>query len=281
MIPALQTQCVLDKPPAAVRLRFMTHPPFTLAPSLAHMPSLSHGFFGSTGGVSKGLYASLNAGAGSDDDTRAVATNRARIAAAIGASNVTHLLSCHQHHSADALLVEAPFTHRPKGDAMVTATPGLALAILTADCVPILFADTQAGVIGAAHAGWKGALGGIIKATLERMESIGADLQNIAAAIGPCIGQVSYEVGPEFRDTFLAKASYSERFFKPGKGDRLQFDIQGFVRTRLVRAGLSRIDFIPHDTCAMADQYFSNRRRNHQGLPDYGRNASVIMLNHI
>ena len=162
---------------------------------------------------------------------------------------------------------------------MVTSTPGLALAILTADCVPILFADTKAGVIGAAHAGWKGALGGIIKSTLNRMESIGADIADMTAAIGPCIGQASYEVGPEFRDTFLAKASYSERFFVPGKGDRLQFDIQGFARARLVRAGVSRIDVIDHDTCAMADQYFSNRRRNHQGLPDYGRNASVIMLN--
>lgn len=254
-------------------------PPSTTAPSLAHMQGLSHGFFGAQGGVSEGLYASLNAGAGSDDAPAAVAENRARIAAAIGAQDPAHLLSCYQHHSADALLVQAPFTDRPKGDAMVTRVPGLALAIMTADCVPILFADAEAGVIGAAHSGWKGALGGISEATIEAMENIGADAGRITAAIGPCIAQASYEVGPDFRDTFLAASDWSERFFRPGKGDRLHFDLPGFVHARLVRVGLGRIDMIAHDTCALADQYFSNRRRNHQGLPDYGRNASVIMLN--
>lgn len=258
----------------------MTHLPHTPAPGLAHMSSIAHAFFGSQGGVSTGLYASLNAGAGSDDDPDAVAANRARIAAAIGADTPAHLLSCHQYHSADTIHVKAPFTARPKADAMVTATPGLALAILTADCVPILFADEEAGIIGAAHSGWKGALGGISEATIDAMKTLGADPARITAAIGPCIGQASYEVGPEFRDTFLAAADGSARFFAPGKGDRLQFDIQGFVHARLVRAGLSRIDVIPHDTCAMADTYFSNRRRNHQKLPDYGRNASVIMLKH-
>lgn len=257
----------------------MSLPPSTKAPSLAHMRGVSHGFFGSRGGVSKGIYASLNAGAGSGDDPAHVATNRARIASAMGAQSPTHLLSCHQHHSSDALLVHAPFADRPKGDAMVTRTPGLALAILTADCVPILFADPEAGVIGAAHSGWKGALGGINEATLEAMESLGADTGRISAAIGPCIGQASYEVGPEFRDTFVQAANWSERFFLPGKGDRLQFDLPGFVHARLVRTGLSRIDLVAHDTCALPDTYFSNRRRNHQGLPDYGRNASVIMLN--
>ena len=257
----------------------MSFIPYSTAPSLARMGNVSHGFFGSQGGVSEGLYASLNAGAGSQDDPGAVADNRARIAAAIGASTPAHLLSCYQHHSSDALLIRAPFIDRPKGDAMVTKVPGLALAIMTADCVPVLLCDPEAGVIGAAHSGWKGALGGINEATIEAMESIGAQAGRITAAIGPCIGQDSYEVGPEFRDTFLAEVSYSERFFVPGKGDRLQFDIQGFVHARLVRAGLSRTDIIGHDTCALADQYFSNRRRNHQGLPDYGRNASVIMLN--
>lgn len=258
----------------------MTDLPNTLAPSLAHMSSLAHGFFGSQGGVSTGLYASLNAGAGSDDTPEAIATNRARIAGAIGAQDPAHLLSCHQYHSADAIHVEAAFTARPKADAMVTATPGLALAILTADCVPILFADGEAGVIGAAHSGWKGALSGVSEATIDAMAALGADPARITAAIGPCIGQASYEVGPEFRDTFLAATDGSTHFFAPGRGDRLQFDIQGFVHARLVRAGLSRIDVIPHDTCAMADTYFSNRRRNHQNLPDYGRNASVIMLKH-
>ncbi len=248
------------------------------APSLTHMEGISHGFFGSQGGVSKGLYTSLNAGAGSSDDPAAVADNRTRIALAIGAADARHLLSCHQHHSSDALLVRSAFDGRPKGDAMVTRTPGLALAIMTADCVPILFADNQAGVIGAAHSGWKGALDGISEATISAMESLGADADRITAAIGPCIRQESYEVGPEFRDRFLHAANWSGRFFARGKADRFQFDLPGFVQARLVRAGLSCIDVVAHDTCALEGQYFSNRRRNHQGLPDYGRNASVIML---
>lgn len=253
-------------------------PPATKAPSLAHMPTVSHGFFGTRGGVSTGLYESLNAGAGSNDAPGAVCENRARIAAAIGAKDSSHLLSCHQHHSADVLHVSEPFSERPKADAMVTKTKGLALAIMTADCVPILFADDSAEVIGAAHSGWKGAIADICSATLTVMEALGADRSSIAAAIGPCIGQASYEVGPEFRDTFLADSAASERFFVSGNADRFQFDIQGYVRAQLVSAGMSRIDTIAHDTCALEDQYFSNRRRNHQGLPDYGRNASVIML---
>jgi len=256
-----------------------TSPPCTTAPSLAHMSGLSHGFFGTQGGVSTGLYTSLNAGAGSQDDPENVAQNRARIASAIGAEGPGHLLSCYQHHSSDALLVKAPFADRPKGDALVTRTPGLALAIMTADCVPILFSDPEARIIGAAHSGWKGALGGINEATIEAMEAIGADAGRITAAIGPCIHQASYEVGPELRETFMQAADWSERFFAPGKGDRFQFDLPGFVHARLVRAGLPRIDMVAHDTCALEGQYFSNRRRNHQGLPDYGRNASVIMLN--
>jgi len=215
---------------------------------------------------------------GSDDDPACVAQNRARIASAIGAPSPGHLLSCYQHHSADALTVDAPFEGRPKGDAIVTRTPGLALAIMTADCVPILFADEAAGVIGAAHSGWKGALGGISEATLNAMEALGANVANITAAIGPCIGQASYEVGPDLQDTFVSAAPNSARFFSPGAGDRLQFDLQGFVNARLVRAGVKRVDVVSHDTCALKDMYFSNRRRNHDGLPDYGRNASVIML---
>ena len=253
-------------------------PPATTAPSLDHMAGVSHGFFGSRGGVSTGLYTSLNAGAGSDDAPEAVAENRARIAAAIGAENPNHLLSCHQYHSADVVHITAPFTDRPKADAMVTKTAGLALAIMTADCVPILFADHGAGVIGAAHSGWKGAVANICEATLDAMEALGADRSSTAAAIGPCIGQASYEVGPEFRDTFLAHNAAAERFFVTGQGDRFQFDIQAYVYAQLVREGVSRIDLVAHDTCALDQQYFSNRRRNHQGLPDYGRNASVIML---
>lgn len=253
--------------------------PLSTSPILSHLNGISHGFFGSRGGVSKGLYKSLNAGVGSADDPIAVAKNRRRIATQIGAESDAYLVSCHQHHSSDALRVEAPFNGRPKGDAMVTDRPGLALAIMTADCVPILFADDKAGVIGAAHSGWKGALGGISEATIEVMEGMGAQTARITAVIGPCIRQASYEVGPEFRDEFLATAGWSERFFTPGKADRLHFDLPGFVEARLRQAGLSQIDIIAHDTCALANQYFSNRRRNHEGLSDYGRNASVIMLN--
>ena len=228
--------------------------------------------------MSAGIYDSLNAGAGSGDDAGKVAENRARIAAAIGAENQEHLLSCHQHHSADALLVCAPFSERPKGDAMVTKTPGLALSILTADCVPILFADPDAGIVGAAHAGWKGALGGIIDATVEAMAELGADTGRTVSAIGPAIAQASYEVGPEFRDRFADDNPANDRFFLAGQGDRLQFDLPGYVHARLVQAGISSIDLVGHDTCAREADYFSNRRRNHRGEPDYGRNASVIML---
>lgn len=255
-----------------------THPPYTQAPSLARIPAIHHGFFGSRGGVSTGIYASLNAGAGSADAPGPVATNRARIAAAIGAPSPAHLLSCHQYHSTDVAHAAAPFEDNPKADAMVTDTPGLALAILTADCTPVLFADPEAGIIGAAHSGWKGALGGIAEATIEAMETLGARASRITAAIGPCIAQASYEVGPEFRDSFLTDTSASDRFFIAGKGDRMHFDLPSFIQARLTAAGLSDIETIAHDTCALADQYFSNRRRNHQGLPDYGRNASVIML---
>ncbi|MEM9667953.1 MAG: peptidoglycan editing factor PgeF [Pseudomonadota bacterium] len=253
-------------------------PPYTTAPSLGHLQGISHGFFGRRGGTSSGIYDSLNAGAGSEDDAKAVAENRARIALAIGARSADYLMSCFQHHSADALLIKEPSAERPKGDAMVCKTPGIALAIMTADCVPILFADTEAGVIGAAHAGWKGGIDGIVKATVEAMEAIGADTGRIVAAIGPSIGKASYEVGPEYRDRFLEDNGMNNRFFDAGKKDRFLFDIQGYIHAKLVRAGLSRVDLIAHDTCAMEADYFSNRRRNHRGEPDYGRNASVIML---
>jgi YfiH family protein len=258
-------------------------PPFTMAPSLAHFEGISHGFFGSQGGVSTGLYTSLNAGRGSDDAVEAVAENRARIAAAVGAEDSTRLISCHQHHSSKVVPLSGSETGPNSqvsllADAMVTREAGLALAILTADCVPILFADETTGVIGATHSGWKGAIADISTNTLEAMEALGADRSRICAAVGPCIGQASYEVGPEFRETFLSHSAASDRFFVKGLEDRFQFDIQGFVYAGLVRAGVCRIDVIAHDTCALDKQYFSNRRRNHQGLPDYGRNASVIML---
>lgn len=250
-------------------------PPFETCSSLAGLPKVHHGFFGRRGGVSGGLYASLNAGAGSDDSPDAVAQNRERIRGAFAAKS---LLSCHQIHSADAIHVTAPWVERPRGDAMVTATPGLALCILTADCTPVLFADAEAGIVGAAHAGWKGAIGGILEATVAAMTNLGADPRRIHAAIGPTIQQASYEVGPEFRDTFLAQSPQSDALFLPGEGDRFHFDLPGYCRQRLDALRLYHVSDLGFDTCALEDAYYSNRRRNHRGEPDYGRNASVIML---
>ncbi len=250
-------------------------PPCETADALSALPGIRHGFFGRRGGVSTGLYASLNAGAGSDDAPEAIAENRARIAAAFSARA---LLSCHQIHSADAIHVTAPWTERPKGDAMVTAEPGLALCILTADCTPVLFADADAGIIGAVHAGWKGAIGGVLDAAVEAMVKLGASADRTVAAIGPTIQQASYEVGPEFRDTFIAQSPDSSSLFIPGEGDRFHFDLPAYCRGRLERLGLKSVSDLGLDTCALEDDYYSNRRRNHRGEPDYGRNASVIMI---
>ena len=251
-------------------------PPFETAPGLAGLKGVRHGFFGRKGGVSTGLYASLNAGPGSNDDPAAVAQNREIIRKAMGADA---LLSCHQVHSADVVHVtEAWDTDRPQADAMVTTLPGFSLCILTADCTPVLFADAEAGVIGAAHAGWKGALGGICEATIAKMEELGANRRDIHAAIGPCIGQQSYEVGPEFRDTFLEVSPASEHLFVSGKGDRYHFDLPGYCSASLAAMDIGHIANLSLDTCALEDSYFSNRRRNHRGEPDYGRNASVIVL---
>ncbi len=253
----------------------MKLPPFATTHHLSTLPTIAHGFFGRNGGVSSGLYASLNIGEGSGDDARCIRTNREAIREAIGGD---HLLSCFQVHSATAVHVTGPWKTRPQADAMVTDRPGLALCILSADCVPILFADSQAGIIGAAHAGWKGALGGVVEATLDAMTELGAARENITAAIGPAIQQDSYEVGPDFRDTFVGEAEWSDRLFKPGDDDRLLFDLTGYVRAALLSDGVSAVDQLDHDTCAMADDYFSNRRRNQLGEPDYGRNGSAIML---
>ncbi|MBD3769963.1 MAG: peptidoglycan editing factor PgeF [Rhodobacterales bacterium] len=250
--------------------------PFETAPGLAGLKGVRHGFFGKRGGVSGGIYASLNAGPGSDDDPSAVAENRARISAAMGASA---LLSCHQIHSADVVHVTKAWTDaRPQADAMVTTVPGLALCILTADCTPVLFADAEARVIGAAHAGWKGALGGVLESTIASMTELGAEPGRIRAAIGPTIGQASYEVGPEFRDTFLEVSPASEHLFIKGKGDRFHFDLPGYCRASLAAMDIGHVADLALDTCALEDGYFSNRRRNHRGEPDYGRNASVILL---
>jgi YfiH family protein len=212
-----------------------------------------HGFFGRQGGVSEGIYASLNAGTGSSDDPDKVMRNRARIAAAFDAP-AEKLVGVHQVHSAVAVLTNAPFRVRPQADAMVTTTPGLVLSILTADCAPVLLADAEAGVIGAAHAGWKGALGGVLDGVVNAMRAAGA--QHIAGAIGPCIHQPSYEVGPDFAATFCAADPAHERFFAPGRGDRRQFDLPGFCGARLAALGVETVETLAHDTYPAAEHFF-------------------------
>ncbi|MEM7329831.1 MAG: peptidoglycan editing factor PgeF [Pseudomonadota bacterium] len=253
----------------------MTMPPHALGQKMSTLDGIKHGFFGRKGGVSTGMYESLNIGQGSDDDVQAIRDNRDRIRDALGAEK---LLSCFQVHSAKVVDVTAPWHTRPQADGMVTRVPGLALCILSADCVPVLFADSEAQVIGAAHAGWKGAIAGICEATLAAMETLGATRERITAAIGPAIQQASYEVGPEFRDTFVGEQEWTDRLFKAGREDRSHFNLTGYVEAVLLREGISAVDNIGHDTCAMAEDYFSNRRRNHHGEADYGRNGSVIML---
>ena len=253
----------------------MTALPHSLAETLSGLDGLRHGFFGRKGGVSTGLYASLNLGQGSEDDVQAIRDNRALVRDAMAADK---LLSCFQVHSAKAVTVTEPWRTRPQADGMVTKIPGLALCILSADCVPVLFADPEAKVIGAAHAGWKGALAGICESTVDAMEALGAERANICAAIGPAIQQESYEVGPEFRDTFVGEHEWTDRLFKAGRDDRSHFDLTGYVETVLKREGLSQVENLRHDTCAMEEDYFSNRRRNHRGEADYGRNGSVIVL---
>lgn len=254
----------------------MSVPFFSTA--LLQQPGIRHAFFGRKGGASKGIYASLNAGPGSKDDPAAVEQNRAAIAKEIGVAP-DHLLSVHQVHSPRVVRVNGPWTEeRPQVDAMVTTARGVALCILAADCAPVLFADRSAGVIGAAHAGWQGALGGVIESTLDEMERAGANRARISATVGPCIAQTSYEVGPEYQARFVDADSNNARFFRPGAGDRLHFDLKGFCRSRLARAGIEHIDVMPHDTCALADNFFSNRRAVKTAEGDYGRNASVIVL---
>ncbi len=253
----------------------MNGPPSSRAGVLA---GVKHGFFGREGGVSTGIYASLNAGTGSGDDPANVQENRRRIAATFGVER-DHLVGVHQIHSPTAEFVTAPWQgERPHADALVTTTPNLVISILTADCTPILFADAEAGVIGAAHAGWRGALNGVIERTVRLMEERGARRTHIAAAIGPCIHQASYEVGPEFEAEFLAADSAFARFFVPGAGDRRRFDLPGFCALRLAAAGISQIETLPLDTYAHATQLHSHRRSVHEKAGDYGRNCSAIML---
>ena len=271
---------VVDRAALLRHRLLMNNPPFIQSRALL-AAGAAHGFFGRKGGVSKGIYASLNAGPGSNDAADDVAENRRRIASALEVEP-DNLLSVYQIHSAKVEIVSEAFcgayADRPRADAMATKVPGLALSILTADCGPILLTDPKADVIGAAHAGWKGALGGVIEAVLDAMISLGADASNIRAAIGPCIAQASYEVGPEFFTAFTAPDAENERFFKGGQGDRLHFDLKGYCALRLSLAGVRAVDILPQDTCAEAAVYFSNRRAVKRLEGDYGRNLSAIVL---
>jgi YfiH family protein len=242
----------------------------------ANLAGIAHGFFGREGGVSSGIYASLNAGTGSDDNPAAVAKNRRRIAAAF-ALPAERMVGVHQVHSAIAVRVDAPWPHaRPHADALVTTTPGLALAIVTADCAPVLLADAEAGVVAAAHAGWRGAIGGVLEAAIQAMVEAGAKTQRIVAAIGPCIQQASYEVGP---DLAAQCADWErEQFFKPGAGDRLMFNLPGLCVARLQRAGVNQVEDLRIDTYADSASLFSCRRSSHEKLEDYGRNCAIIAL---
>lgn len=250
---------------------------------LLNSPGVAHGFFTRNGGVSEGSYASLNVGRGSDDNPEHVLENRRRVASALGTSE-PNLLSLWQCHSRDVLIVSSPLgDERPKADGLVTKTPGLALSAMSADCGPVLLSDPKAGVIGACHAGWRGALSGITDETIRAMESLGAKPDNIRAVLGPCISAPNYEVGSEFRDTFVAEDETYDRFFELGpqkpSGERIpHFDLKRFILMRLRRAGLSRIDALPDCTFGQPDDYFSYRYNCHNNVSDYGRNISAIML---
>jgi len=240
--------------------------------------AVPHGFLGRQGGVSTGILAGLNVGLGSGDDRAAIAENRRRAVNAVlpGAALVT----LHQVHSADAVAVLAAFPDdaRPRADALVTDRPGLLLGILTADCVPVLLADLDAGVVGAAHAGWKGAIGGVTDATIAAMERLGARAHRIVAAIGPCIARASYEVEDAFRARFCADDPANERFFTDGCRGHCQFDIEAYVAARLAAAGVRTVEALGLDTYANTERFFSYRRATHRGEPDYGREISLIGL---
>jgi len=247
-----------------------------LTSTLLDLPGVRHAFFTRQGGVSTGIYAGLNVGVGSKDDPEAVQENRRRAAAHLGGELVT----AYQVHSATAFAVEGPWAEGPpQGDGVVTATPGVVCGTLAADCAPILFADAQARVVAAAHAGWKGALTGVAEDAIAKMEALGARRDRIVAAVGPCIGPASYEVGLEYVARFTEVDPTYERFFTPGAAaDKRQFDLPAFVLMRLRTAGITACEWIGRDTCAEPDWFFSNRRAFKQGEPDYGRLLSAIVL---
>jgi hypothetical protein len=244
------------------------------------LAGLRHAFFTREGGVSEGVYASLNGGLGSNDDLRNVAENRRRMAAALHVAE-GHLVSCFQIHSADAVVATVPWTRAdaPRADAIATATPGLAVGVSVADCGPVLFADGAARVVCAAHAGWKGALTGILEAAVTAMEELGAERARIVAAIGPLIRQSSYEVGPEFVDRFRQADPMNIRFFAPAeRSGHALFDLPGYIRLRLEQCGVGTVDDLCCDTYAEEEYFFSYRRSVHRDEPDYGRLIAAIAL---
>ncbi|MGN6269605.1 MAG: peptidoglycan editing factor PgeF [Sphingomonas sp.] len=244
----------------------------------AALDGIPHGFLGRKGGVSIGTYAGLNVGTGSDDDPETIAANRRLATEAVlpGAA----LATLYQVHSADALVVRKAVggSLRPPGDALVTDRPGLALGILTADCAPVLLADARAGVVAAAHAGWKGALAGVTDSTIAAMESLGARRERIHAAIGPCIARASYEVDLAFVRRFEAADPANERFFTAGRADHAQFDLEAYAAHRLAAAGVARVEALGLDTYADEPRFYSYRRATHRGEPNYGRQIAIIGL---
>ena len=250
------------------------------AASLGKLARVRHGFFTRAGGVSAGVYATLNGGVGSNDTTENVAENRARMAAAIGVTP-ERLLTAYQIHSPDVVVAEAPWmaASRPRADAIVTRTPHLAIGVTTADCGPLLFADAEAGVIGAAHAGWRGALTGVIEATLAAMERLGAARRRVAVALGPTIRQPNYEVGPEFVERFLAASPDNALFFTPSeRAGHARFDLGGYIGERTRRAGIDQFEDLALCNFAEPSRFFSYRRTTKQGEPDYGRHVNAIAL---
>ena len=256
----------------------MPHP--LTAACLTELEGIRHGFFGREGGTSEGIYASLNCGLGSRDDRAAVTENRARVARYLGASSAG-VVTVHQTHSAVAVTIEAPppRDRLPKADAIVTRTPGLVIGALAADCAPVLFADPEARVIAAAHAGWRGATGGVLEAAIAAMVAAGATRSHIRAAVGPCINQDAYEVGPEFEAEVLALDPANARFFtRPRAESRPRFDLPGYVAARLGRAGIGAIERRSPCTDSNESEFFSYRRSQRLGHPDYGRQISAIVV---
>lgn len=250
------------------------------AKPLQILTHIHHGFFTREGGVSKGIYASLNCGHGSNDRRDAVTENRARVAQKLSAE-ADKLVTLYQIHSAEVVEVTEPWApgEAPQADGMVTTTPGIALGILTADCAPVLFVDKKARVVGAAHAGWKGAIGGVLEATIEAMIRLGATRSDIAAAIGPCISKDAYEVGPEFCARFIEEESENSRWFEPSeKADHFMFNLPGYVSARLETGGIGTVVTLGNCTYQDEKRFFSYRRATHRSEIDYGRQISAIML---